>query len=179
MAGRSVLTVFCALAALAGLGYANWYAAETGIDVSAIAPPAQSAGASPNPGQGIGENEVMINDLKETLARPLFNSTRRPDPPVAAATPPAPETPVAAAPAALPAVSEHLQLLGMMRQGQGKARALIRVENAATAAWFDVGAEIGGWRLREIGGDHVVVESGGQRSKLALHPGTGAGPAAH
>ena len=179
MAGRGAFNVLCALAALGGLGLANWYAANTGIDVSAIVPAPQSAGASQNPSQGIGEKELMISELKDTLARPLFNSTRRPDPPGAAATPPAPEAPVAAAPAALPAVSEHLQLLGMMRQGQGKARALIRVENATSAAWFDVGAEIGGWRLSEIAGDHVVVESGGQRSKLALYPEKSPGPAPH
>ena len=176
---RPAFAVF-ALAAIAALGYANWYATATEIELSPILPGTTGAALAPSP-QAVPEDKIAaLGEFQETLARPLFNSTRRPDPEVTIAPPPPPPqqppqkepepppAPTAAAPAILPP-PEHLQLIGMMHQGGERHRALIRIDSAGTTKWYETGADIAGWRLSEIAADHVVIEGGGQRSELTLH----------
>ena len=167
-AGRRASSILIVLAALGALGYANWYAANSEIEVSPLTPPAATA-AMPVPGTTLDSDEktVALGDLQETLTRPLFNSSRRPEqPPAAPVTGPATVSPPA--PSAAP--PENLQLIGVMRKGPGSARALIRVEHSGVAGWYNSGADVAGWHLSEIADDHVIVESGGQRSRLALYP---------
>jgi hypothetical protein len=174
MRGLKPLLTMLALATLSVLGLANWHAFNDEIDLSPITP-ADNAGAQGLNLQPAGNDRIgALQDLKETLARPLFTSSRRPEPPVAVAAEVDPP-PAATAPSADPAPQERLQLIGVMHHGAKRARALIRVENANSASWYDSGAEIAGWRLREIADDHVVVEIGGVRSTLALHPVGAAG----
>ncbi len=160
-------TIWAAL--LTALGFANWQATVIPIETAAIAAPNGAAAPTleslENPSKP-GENKVAIADLAQTLARPLFNANRRPRTPEAAIAK-APEPP--APPQATPPPAQ-LHLIGMMRNGSSKARALIRVENAPTATWIDVGSEIAGWRLSEVNADHVVIEGSGQRVQLVLYP---------
>ena len=168
---RGILSTTMRAAIFAALGFANWQAAVHPIETGAIAAPNGTGTATPerleNPAKP-GENKISIAGLSQTLARPLFNATRRPRTPdvaVAKAAEPTPPAPQAAA-----APPAQLHLIGMMRNGNSKPRALIRVENSPTAVWIDVGTEIAGWRLSEVNAGHVVIEGSGQRVQLVLYP---------
>lgn len=167
--GRGVWGMITWATMLAALGVANWQAATYPIDASAIAAPkggepatAKTLETSAKP----GDNKVSMAELSETLARPLFNVNRRPRAPEIAVK--APDAPAPPPPAAGPPPAQ-LHLIGMMRAGSSKPRALIRIENAPTATWIDVGTEIAGWRLSEVANDHVVIEGNGQRVQLMLY----------
>ncbi len=168
---RGILGMTMWAALLTALGFANWQASVIPIETAAIAAPNGAAAPtleSLENSPKLGESKVAIADLSQTLARPLFNANRRPrttEAAIAKATEAsAPPPPQATPPPA------QLHLIGMMRNGSSKARALIRVENAPTAKWIDIGDEIAGWRLSEVNADHVVVEGSGQRVQLVLYP---------
>lgn len=169
---RGILSKTMWAAALAALSFANWQAAVYPIETGAIAAPKGVASAAhevlENPAK-LSENKVSIADLAQTLARPLFNTTRRPRTPEVAIVK-APDAPAPAPPPPTAAPPVQLHLIGLMRNGSSKPRALIRVENSPTAAWIDLGDEIGGWRLSEVNAGHVVVEGSGQRVQLGLYP---------
>lgn len=169
---RGILGTMMWAALVAALGFANWQAAVYPIEIGAIAAPGGPATTAPasfeNPAK-IGKNEVSIAGLMQTLERPLFNADRRPRTPEVAIVK-APDAPAAPPPPAPATPPVQLHLIGMMRNGSSKARALIRIENAPTAAWIDLGAEIGGWRLSEINAGYVIVEGSGQRLQLVLYP---------
>lgn len=170
------LSLVALIGLLGTLGYLNWLAINNDIETSPVVPVQSGASSSPGTQTPIEDPVSTLSDLKETMARPLFNTTRRPAGP-ATVEQREPEPPAQPPPAPALSPPEHLQLIGTMRNGPKQARALIRVENAPAAAWFDVGAEIGGWRLSEVADDHVVVESGGRRSQITLHSDKNAIPA--
>ena len=169
---RGILSTTTRAALFAALGFANWQAAVYPIETGAIAAPNGTGTATPerleNPAK-TGENKISIADLSQTLARPLFIAVRRPRT-AGVAVAKAAEPAAAPAPQAAAAPPAQLHLIGMMRNGSSKPRALIRVENSSTAAWIDVGAEIAGWRLSEVNADHVIIEGSGQRVQLVLYP---------
>ena len=168
--GRKFFTGLLLAGAIAGLGYSNWMAVNEAIDTSPVMPPVLPTPATTQDLTGTNQKTVTLNDISETVTRPLFNATRRPMPPpkieenTAATLSPPPTLSTATTP------PSNLRLIGTMRSGDKQRRALVQVENAPNAAWLEVGADAGGWRVSEIGEDHVVVEAGGARSTLVLHP---------
>jgi general secretion pathway protein N len=89
-----------------------------------------------------------ISAFSETLARPLFHASRRPPPPVVAATPKAPA-----------AEQPDLTLVGVVI-GPEVRSALIRLPSAPELAEVLVGEGIDGWRLDSIETDRIVLKSG-------------------
>ncbi len=158
--------------AVAGLGYSNWMAVNEAIDTSPVMPPVLPTPATTQDLTRTNQKSVTLNDISETVTRPLFNATRRPAPPPkiednTAATLKLPLPPAITTTSTPPS---NLRLIGTMRSGDKQRRALVQVENAPSAAWLEVGADAGGWRVSEIGEDHIVVEAAGARSTLVLHP---------
>lgn len=98
----------------------------------------------------------------ETVARPLFNPSRRPialkKPKVVEAPPPPPLQPLKA------------ELIGLAAIPADGGRALLRTANDRPASWLTVGEELGGWRLSEIRQDRVVFRSGEHQQVLHLFP---------
>lgn len=106
----------------------------------------------------------------ETLARPLFEPTRRP---VAVkpleTTQPAVVAPVPkVAPAAPPVSFAGLKLLGVVKTGAEPIRALVRAGDGETGQWVTVGAQLGRWRIETISDGAVVLEAQGTRVELAM-----------
>jgi hypothetical protein len=160
------LLIAVLVAAAAGLGLLVMRATDMPIDVAPVRPQPSAGPASDQPTPDAALNTpASIGDFAETLARPLFNPTRRPLPPPAKK--PATEAPPPAAQAH--ASPNNLRLVGMMvRRGSAK-RALIRSADQSIASWVEVGADVDGWRVRDIEPDRVVVERGGDTAELMLY----------
>ena len=158
------LLIVALAAALGALALVNWRLAVTPVDVapqaSAEVEP-EPADTPPAPAAGSPRRRAL-EELTETLERPLFAPDRRP-------TPPAKGSPAPAAPAAeAEPEAAGLRLVGMMRVGGSDHRALIRVPGETHASWVTIGAQIGGWTVRAIEKDKVVVESASRRAELLL-----------
>jgi hypothetical protein len=154
-----VLAVAVALAALA-----NWYAFTAGIAVS----PAPPAGTTSEvvldfPAPPRGEAAAAPTVFAETLARPLFRSSRRPAEAKAATSETAGDGQAIAAD-----LPDGVQLAGIMQEGSKPGRALIRSPESPTGSWVEIGHELEGWRLSEIGMQSIVFEAGGVRHTLPL-----------
>jgi hypothetical protein len=61
-----------------------------------------------------------------------------------------------------------VRLLGILRQGDTR-RALLATPELPKGAWVQVGHDIAGWRLLEIGEDMVGLTAGKQVHQLSLH----------
>lgn len=161
---------FLLASTVAGLAGANWAALNQDIDTSALRAASGLASetrtASPPP-----RVRLALTALHETIERPLFNASRRPvpPPPVQEAASPPPEPAAEAEAAAPPPALPEVKLLGTLRYGAKKTRALVQVANAPAAGWVDLGADIGGWRLREIARDYVVLEGTGTQKTVSLY----------
>ncbi len=163
---RGLLVPYLSLVA-AGLGFLNWWQANTPIDTTPIVP-IENADTAPiaelSPAR-VQTDLRSLSELSETTRRPLFRSDRKPP---ASSTieksAPAPEAAVAAAPAS----ADTLRLIGMMRSGNAAGRALIRVAGLPNAAWVEVGGEVGGWTVGKIEADRVLIERNGDRAELKL-----------
>lgn len=148
------------LAGIATLVAANAYSLQSPIDIS---PVTTSAVVEPSPARA----EITLasppprGDVSETIARPLFNASRRPQPK------PVEET-AQSAPAEKAQSDEHLELRGIMRLGNGRVQALIRSGNDASGVWLTVGNRRDGLKLHAVNGDVAVVESNGRRYELPL-----------
>jgi hypothetical protein len=156
-----VLAVAVTLAALA-----NWYAFTAGIAVS----PAPPAGTTSEvvldlPAPPRAEAAAAPTVFAETLARPLFRSSRRPAEAKAATSETAEAGDGQAIAADLPG---GLQLAGIVQEGGKPGRALIRSPESPTGSWVEIGHELEGWRLSEIGAQSIVFEAGGVRHTLPL-----------
>ena len=175
--GRSIIAGLLLTAAVAGFGYGNWQAVNETIDTAPIMPPVPASPVTTADPTTAGPKTITLNDINETVSRPLFMPSRRPAPPpqndekTSLTQTPPPPPPAASANATPPA---NLRLIGTMKSGDTQRKALIQVENSQSATWLDVGADAGGWRVSEIAEDHVVVEAAGARSTLLLHPSKGA-----
>ena len=153
----SLLLVIGALAAL------NWRLLGMTIDIS---PVGVGGGTGALDGiivaAGVAPFEAKpLSSYPETAARPLFSPTRRPRAVTARPTAEQPAPP-------RPAVDLHL--VGVMMVAPAQKRALIRSPHQPRGNWIAEGEQIDGWTLSRITESAVVVESGGQRHELKLHP---------
>lgn len=157
----TIWTVILA-ALVAGLLVLNWQAANYTVDVG----PLKVAGVpnSPSAVAAAGsarERKVAVEaDFAETIARPLFNPSRRP---VSAALKAGNEPQVAAVEPALQA-----RLIGLMATPARGKRVLVRAGNDKVGTWLAIGEELQGWRLHDIGYDRAIFESGGRHQELQL-----------
>ena len=160
-AARRVL-IGALLSGVAVLAYVNWGLLSTGIDISPMTPrtPIEAATDQTADTNATPVAPLTTKDaLAETLDRPLFNRTRKPD----AREPESSET-ITSAPEDGP---NALKLVGMMQWGSNR-RALIRVSGEPYARWFDVGGDVDGWKLKAIERDFVVVEQDVRRREIRL-----------
>jgi hypothetical protein len=107
-------------------------------------------------------------ELAQTVARPLFWESRRPQPP---APPPAAAqapSPVDAGAPSDPGGSSDMRLAGILTLGARTRRALLVWPQSPAGEWLTEGAEIDGWRIRQIDRASVRLEAGGRQVELKL-----------
>lgn len=167
--------VMVSLLALVGaLSYLDLRLWSFAPEIEPIAPPAPGNAGLPSPG-GSHDADLLppprsLAEFPQTARRPLFFANRRP------VDMSQPKSPVAAAPeAALPVSLDQVQLVGIMRTGKAKARALVRAGADGQAMWLGVGDNVRGWQLKEIGDDKAIFEADGQRVQIRLYAATTAG----
>jgi hypothetical protein len=161
-----------AVAVVIGLGLLNWSLLTAEIDISPISP--EDAGV----GGQIASIGALSADLgkngpdafPETLARPLFRSTRRPpelEKPQTAARPQEASRQAAKLP-------DDLELVGIMKEDGRAGRALIRLGGASsTGQWVEVGHVLQGWRLSRIDSAGISLEAEGREQRISLFPTPG------
>ena len=151
-----------------------WHAAERPIETSALSleSPLQT---SDLPSEDHAPMALKFPtaqrgaDLTETLARPLFQSTRRPYVAVevteeapAAIAPPAPKS------IPPPKFPDGLKLVGIVELADAKPAALLRSESAPEGLKVSTGDELQGWRVSAIGRDTVTLTAGESRRVMSL-----------
>jgi len=99
----------------------------------------------------------------EILARPLFHASRRPPPEVVAAPASTAPKPVVA-----PFPADKFVLVGIMRQPNRPARALLRTGQTGTSVWIAEGASLAGWTLKSVGDDRVEFVANGTTGVLKM-----------
>jgi hypothetical protein len=170
LTGRSPVRVerfaFGALLALVlVLGYVNWrllyWQPEPAASV-APAPVITPAAANPAPRPG-AQIATTPKDYKNILARPLFDSSRRPQEMAAAKPVPAPPKPAAA-----PFPADKFKLVGIMRSPNRSTRALLRTNATDPGNWIDEGGAIAGWAVVRIGEDRVELSANGVTGVVKL-----------
>lgn len=158
---------------LAGLGavaclliYVNFRIADLQVDVAPLATsqPVTSNMTVPAESFAIDSPELQVADLKETTSRPIFFPLRRvpgsePEP-AASAAPAAVEAEVVAPP-------DALQLIGTMQIGN-QYKALVRPAGGGEARWLAVGDEFGGWKVKQVMDDRILVMAAKTKSELRL-----------
>jgi hypothetical protein len=150
-----------------GLAVLNWYLLTSEIDISPIAPP--EAVAEPEiASAAIAEDagaKTEQQTFPQTLARPLFRSSRRPaeteKPRIAARPQAAPNRP-----ARLP---EGLELVGIMKADGKAGKALLRM-GGSPGEWVEVGHVLQGWRISQIDAASILFEAEGRHQSLSLFP---------
>jgi hypothetical protein len=93
--------------------------------------------------------------LAETRDRPVFSPERRP-----------PET--ASGEAAAGDAPTGVALIGLMRTNGSAPLALLRVSGADKAGWLGAGGNVGGYTVRDIAFDSVVLDRGGRTIELKI-----------
>lgn len=109
-----------------------------------------------------------VEDLAETVRRPLFRPDRRPpgaEPDVKPAVRNEAETKPAAAPA--PPPRSEIRLVGIVTL-DGRRKAVVRVGGEATGRIVGDGAAIEGWRITHLDADTVTLSAGSHRLMLKL-----------
>lgn len=152
---------------LGAVGYSNWVAWSEALDTSIVPVPVSPADQAATAPSQSSFKAAVLDDYKETVERPLFQSDRRP---------PKPE-PVKDESAALAAAETSvdknantgLRFLGMMRPVGQAPRALVQLDGAANAEWVAEGSAAGDWKMIEIRDDNIVVVNAGARRSFALH----------
>lgn len=147
---RSFFRTILVAAGLA-LVWLCWHLIETPVDTAPIRPPQLQSSADQTVTPPL--DRTRVGALPETVARPLFSPTRRP-----------PAKVVETAQAAPPAHEPDVQLVGVLKASSW--RALLRIDQ--NSKWLGVGDDVGRWRIVDIGSDHVVLETKGQKKSLAL-----------
>jgi hypothetical protein len=153
------------LALVLVLGYVNWRLLYWQPEPAASVAPAPvitpaAANPVPRPGAGIA---ATPKDYKNILARPLFDSSRRPQ--EIAATKPVPPPPK---PAAAPFPADKFKLVGIMRSPNRSTRALLRTNATDPGNWIDEGGAIAGWAVVRIGEDRVELSANGVTGVVRL-----------
>jgi hypothetical protein len=113
---------------------------------------------------------IPLESLAATRERPLFSPSRRPQlppppPPVAQAAPP---PPAAAAPSVV--------LVGIVLDND-RARAVLRVGPDNKVMRVEIGDDVGGWKVSQIEGQHLVVSLGDRSATFTMFKRDGARPA--
>ena len=140
------------------LALVNLQVLRTPVDISPVAPPAGKADAPP-PGSAEPATTLdkrTADEFRETVARPLFDPSRRPV-----------ERKESAEDGPGAAVSD-LRLVGVMQSADRPPRALLRSPNEPTGKWIAEGAELNGWTLHKVGQRSVVLKSGTRSHELKL-----------
>lgn len=149
------------LAAACGvLALINAYLLATSVDITPILPGVQLTGDKEQTDGGLTTplDSKPIGELRETVRRPLFNSTRKPiDRPKTA------KQEVTQAGSAL-----DMRLVGIVKSGTAPGRALIRLANETNGKWITEGEAFSGWKLRSVKDRSVVVEAEGRSHELTL-----------
>ena len=161
------------LGAIAALATLNWQIWITPNDIRPIAleqtAPSVLGTSSEVPRSAQGPARAKI--YTETLARPIFRAGRKPF--FAEVTPPPPvsEEAVEAPPDAPPIEPpQGLKLVGVMRDGDGRDRALVKSAQSPSASWLQIGDDIDGWRISEIAPNTVTLSSDASTITLDLYP---------
>jgi hypothetical protein len=143
------------------LAFLTVYLLVTSVDTSPISPGAPLGGTGEQMSGGLVTplDSKPVDEFRETVQRPLFNSTRRPVE--------RPKTAKAEQPAE---VGSHLdlRLVGIVKAGNSPARALIREGDQATGKWISEGDTLSGWKVRSVKDRSVVVEADGRAHELTL-----------
>jgi hypothetical protein len=160
-AGLSARPVAVGLAgACAILAFFAVYLLVTSLDTSPILPGAPLSGAGEPVGAGLVTplDSKPVGEFRDTVQRPLFNSTRKPvDRPKAKTQGPT----EAGSPL-------DLRLVGIVKTGNAPARALIREADQANGKWISEGEAFNGWKLRSVKDSSVIVEADGRAHELTL-----------
>jgi hypothetical protein len=155
---RATLQIAVLAAAAALLALLSLHLLITPVDTAPIAPPAGHRDAPPpasiEPATAL--DRKTTEEFRETVARPLFNPSRKPVQRKDAAD----SGPRAAA--------SDLRLIGVMRSAGQPPRALLRSPREPHGRWIAEGAELNGWMLREVGERSVVLQSGPRSHELKL-----------
>lgn len=151
------------------LSYVNWRLLYWQPDTRSIVAPAPviapaAANPVPRPGAGVA---AMPKDYKNILARPLFDSSRRPQ--QVGATKPVPPPPKAAA---APFPADKFKLVGIMRSLNRPTRALLRTNATDPGNWIDEGGAIAGWAVVRIAEDRVELSANGVTGVVKLTTAT-------
>lgn len=176
---RRWLGFISAISLLLGLFWLNLNWLESPVDISPLMPQPSSAprkeGLKASPfasATDLGESAA------ESLARPLFHSSRRPfkAAPAASEEPP-PVEEVAVSVEEPPAVAKpSLRLVGVS-VSNGQRRILLGLGDEGTALqWYGVGDSVQGWTVAAISGKAVRLESGVERFTVTLYPSREAEP---
>jgi hypothetical protein len=154
----------------------RWSGWGTGTSLERGQTPRIHAGAEPSSVGGEGSDPVTpeegarplallaLDELRDTIRRPLFERTRRP------VEPPQPRAAaVPAPPAAIPrraADPNALTLLGVLTSEGGGAIALLRRNPTGQNVRLQEGDTVDGWTIERIEPDAVLIKQGD--TKLAL-----------
>jgi hypothetical protein len=161
---RPALLLLTGMAAC--LALLNWRLLTAEIDASPIAAPPESEGALAPARWALDERPAAEPQaFVQTLARPLFRSSRRPPETDKPQTAPRPQI-AARQPAKLP---ENLQLIGIMKPSGRAGKALIRIDGSA-GEWVEVGHMLQGWRISQIDAASIRFETEGRQQVLSLFP---------
>lgn len=166
-APRSTSRLLAALG-IAALAALNWHVLTIPIDISPAALPAEDNAAfpaSPAPAE-MPAAATRPPSYKQTLARPLFRPDRRPRDkamPDSAATP-------RQQPGRTLEPPSGIELVGIIKEGRGDGRALIRSADAPVGIWVQLGHELQGWRLSRIEARSILLEAGDRQLQLTLNP---------
>lgn len=162
--GLSTATVLLAVLVLALLAL-NQYTLDMAVDTSPAQLGAKDGARAPGIGTGALEERRVGSqaDYAETVARPLFNATRRP---VASAKPQIGE------PSSTSSLQPlQMQLVGLAITTSRGGRALVRSGADRNGTWVSIGDELRGWRLSEINSDRAIFVAGGSQQVLLLSKG--------
>lgn len=161
-AGLSARPVAVSLAAACSvLALVCGYLLATSVNTSPILPGAPLSGAGEQTGAGLATplDAKPVSEFRETVQRPLFNSTRKPvDRPKTARVQAPTET------------GSHLdmRLVGIVKPGNAPNRALIRAADQTNGKWVTEGETFNGWKLRSVKDRSVIVEAEGRSHELTL-----------
>lgn len=164
---RGRLVTGALLALVAGLGYGVRGLSNYTPDTRPIRLP-ETLSATPvvraDDGASLLAVPRALADYQDTIKRPLFSADRRP---VDRALPNVAEAAVQLVPAA-PSPLEQFQLLGIVRDRGGPARALVRTGSDVPGVWIEVGDTVRGWKVSEISEQNAVLLANGVRGELRL-----------
>lgn len=150
----------------------NIWMVSIAIDTSpdeAVLTGKETANSSP-----VSKNESSARPLQvtETVARPLFNPTRRGFVAPIIAAEPEPVKPQIVEVEPVPVAKPALVFQGTSRIG-GRSAALIAHEDGSNADWRTTGQDIMGWKIETIEPDRLVISLNSQQVVYELYPKTG------